>query len=162
MLGNVELPFRSPLMLRGYYSRVSAIRDLVTKFLNNCKEFQQQEQQIVVLGAGFDTLFFHLQKNSLIGEGTRYYEIDFPNVLKEKIRLINSFPSLLEQIENKENNINRENKIEIDPVNITLHSNNYHLIPSDLRNLSYFTEQLTTYGLKQKYYFDYYLNFYLL
>ena len=66
---------RSPLINRGYWSRVSAVRTVVEQFLSHEPTDQQTKssssssassssqinRQIITLGAGFDTLFFQLK-----------------------------------------------------------------------------------------------------
>lgn len=66
---------RSPLINRGYWSRVSAVRTVVEQFLSHEPTDQktksssssaslsssQINRQIITLGAGFDTLFFQLK-----------------------------------------------------------------------------------------------------
>jgi len=80
-------PPRSPLIHRGYYSRVSAIRSTVLRFLQGCPP--GKGVQIVNLGAGLDTLFFWLRdspdrwRNDLV-----YFEVDFAEVLSKKLSTI--------------------------------------------------------------------------
>lgn len=70
---------KPPLINRGYWSRVSAIRRIVTAFLSataSCKK------QVVVLGAGYDTLYFHLLSQGIVPDA--YWEMDFSEVMQEK------------------------------------------------------------------------------
>mmetsp|Transcript_43129 Transcript_43129/g.99363 ORF Transcript_43129/g.99363 Transcript_43129/m.99363 type:complete len:366 (-) Transcript_43129:38-1135(-) len=72
---------RSPLIHRGYYSRVVAMRNTVTSFLEKCPT---GGVQIVNLGAGFDTLYFWLRDSSHWRDDLVYFEVDFPEVLSKK------------------------------------------------------------------------------
>jgi len=64
---------RSPLINRGYFARVSAVRELVTEFCVSCRSRSPSDggsspslpashAQIVSLGAGIDTTFWYMQK----------------------------------------------------------------------------------------------------
>lgn len=78
---------RSPLIHRGYYSRVSAMRRAVTRFLDRCPP--GGGVQIVNLGVGFDTLYFWLRDNPKHWrDDLVYYEVDFPEVLSKKLSAI--------------------------------------------------------------------------
>jgi len=75
---------RSPLIHRGYYSRVMAMRRTVTRFLERCPV--DGGVQIVNLGAGMDTLYFWLRENpKLWRNDLTYFEVDFPEVLSKKL-----------------------------------------------------------------------------
>ena len=66
----------------GYYARVMAFRTLVEKFIittnNRC--------QVVSLGAGFDTLFWHLHSKGMLP--TLFLEVDFNSVVARKTHTI--------------------------------------------------------------------------
>ena len=79
----------SPLMNRGYYARVKAIEAATHQFL---KAQCSQPKQIVVLGGGMDTLFFKLKQAGLAPR--RFVEVDFPEVVMQKKRLVASAPIL--------------------------------------------------------------------
>lgn len=59
-----EATRRSPLINRGYYARVKAVRIAVDSFLARTKG---QSPQIVSLGAGYDTLYWRLLVCMLMG-----------------------------------------------------------------------------------------------
>ena len=125
LLHEANLPFRAPLMLRGYYIRTYIMRDIVQRFLlHNSQSGNSEKRQIVNLGAGFDTLYFWLRKNQLLSENLQYFEIDFVDVLKNKVKAIGAQRALLEQLEN----------CEMSPEAGTLRANNYNIIPCDLRS----------------------------
>lgn len=87
LLRSSRPPRISPLIHRGYYSRVAAIRATVARFLQSCPA--GKGAQIVVLGAGFDTLYFWLRdsperwRSDLV-----VFEVDFPEVLSRKLSAI--------------------------------------------------------------------------
>lgn len=68
--------------LTGYYARVTAYRMLVEKFIRRTNK----ACQVISLGAGFDTLFWHLCSKSLCP--TLYLEIDFNSVVARKCHTI--------------------------------------------------------------------------
>ncbi|CAK9068657.1 unnamed protein product [Durusdinium trenchii] len=76
----------SPLIHRGYWSRVEAIRSTVLRFLQRAPA---GGVQVVNLGAGFDTLYFWLREDpQRWREDLVYFEVDFPEVLSKKISAI--------------------------------------------------------------------------
>lgn len=87
---------RSPLIHRGYYSRVTAIRRVVANFLRACPQ-DQQGVQVVNLGTGFDTLYFWLQAECPRKDFI-CFEVDFPEMLSKKTSAIlkkkNLWPAL--------------------------------------------------------------------
>ncbi|GMF32734.1 unnamed protein product [Phytophthora fragariaefolia] len=74
---------RMPIINRGYYARVAAVEALVRRFLGAA----QPKKQLVVLGAGLDTMFFRLQSDGLL-DGCDYFELDFPDVTMHKVGTI--------------------------------------------------------------------------
>eukprot|EP00439_Symbiodinium_sp_Y106_P044201 s5276_g5.t1 len=77
---------KSPLIHRGYWSRVEAIRKTVLQFLQRAPS---GPVQIVNLGAGFDTIYFWLREDSSRWrDDLVYFEVDFPEVLSKKISAI--------------------------------------------------------------------------
>lgn len=78
---------RSPLIHRGYYSRVAAMRRTVLRFLDRCPV--GGGAQIVNLGAGVDSLYFWLRDSpDRWREDLVYFEVDFPEVLGKKVSSI--------------------------------------------------------------------------
>lgn len=87
LIRNVRPQSRSPLIHRGYYSRVAAIRNGVLRFLSQCPE--GRGVQIVNLGVGFDTMYFWLRDNPAHWrEDLVYFEVDFPEVLSKKLSAV--------------------------------------------------------------------------
>lgn len=79
-----------PLMHRGYYARFRAVDLAVRAFLAH---FGAGNAQVVVLGAGLDSMFWRLRANGLAP--AKYFEIDSEVVVVEKRRLIRFNPALL-------------------------------------------------------------------
>ena len=153
---------KPPEMSLGYFSRVNAMRSIISKFLDkystNC--------QIINLGAGYDTLFFNLlDKNQL---PFRYVEVDFPRIVMSKIRFMKSKKTLLDKLRLQVNETSDQTQTaaagETDsagfkipsllpaasaslPLDLhsstELHLRNYHLISADLRNISEFDNKLS-------------------
>jgi len=121
---------RSPLINLGYYSRVAALRKLMRMFIesgtNNIKK------QIVSLGAGFDTTFFHFKDTGILGDNVVYYEVDLKEVVDNKIKKIVHTPALskiiqLDQIQTSDGQL-------LSPL--------YNLVAADLRNVENLTNAL--------------------
>lgn len=93
LIRNNRPPSRSPLIHRGYYSRVAGIRRSVLSFLESCP--RGGGVQIVNLGAGLDTTYFWLRQDpSRWREDLTYFEVDFPEVLSKKISALIKKPKL--------------------------------------------------------------------
>ena len=135
LLEGISVPPRDPIMLRGYYIRSYIMRDMVHKFLHD-PESDQPARQIVNLGAGFDTLYFYLQKHSLATENLKYYEMDFLPNFQSKVRAMSQHADLLKRL----------NEPVVDAQAGTLHSSHYHILPCDLRDLPSFTKLLHDHG----------------
>mmetsp|Transcript_2624 Transcript_2624/g.6165 ORF Transcript_2624/g.6165 Transcript_2624/m.6165 type:complete len:362 (-) Transcript_2624:88-1173(-) len=84
---------RAPIINRGYYARVSAMRASLLSFLESCPG----PCQVVNLGAGLDTTFFWLQSkhDNLVKKGLTYFEVDFQDSLTKKTGLILKKPALM-------------------------------------------------------------------
>eukprot|EP00466_Bigelowiella_natans_P004770 jgi/Bigna1/92490/estExt_fgenesh1_pm.C_270011 len=112
---------RSPLINRGYYSRVAAFEIMVKDFLQNgpqpkicsppagstttssqttametesssANDLDAKGYQIVCLGAGFDTTFFKVRKAGF--KGFRYIEADLPDIAQRKAHIIRATAEL--------------------------------------------------------------------
>jgi O-methyltransferase involved in polyketide biosynthesis len=81
-----EIGSTADCYISGYYARVVAFRMLVEKFIR----MLNKACQVISLGAGFDTLFWHLHSKSLCP--TLYLEIDFNSVVAKKCHTIRYFP----------------------------------------------------------------------
>lgn len=90
---------KQPLINRGYYSRVAAVRATVDAFVRHHHHHRTSDSdaptrlQIVTLGAGFDTLYFHTAASGAF-EHVTFFELDFPSVVQNKLALIAKFAQL--------------------------------------------------------------------
>ena len=124
---------RSPLVNRGYYSRVAGIRMVIRQFMECCEEAGFETCQVVSLGAGLDpTAFYIATSRELpnIARNTHVFEVDYPEVVKKKAAIINHyeelksvFPPLLPEGEYR--------------------SDRYALLGADLRELDQLSERLS-------------------
>ncbi|CAF0806348.1 unnamed protein product [Adineta ricciae] len=85
---------RSPSINRGYYIRMKALDYALNMFYST---YDQREVQIVNLGAGFDATWFRLEEERK--QRTHFIDIDFPEVMKRKLALIEVRSRLSEQFE---------------------------------------------------------------
>nr|CAD7206663.1 unnamed protein product [Timema douglasi] len=76
---------RSPLINIGYYVRATIIDFTLHTFLT---DVSTQPSQIVSCGAGFDTNYFRLKSAAKLHPTVVYYEVDFPEVVARKSRII--------------------------------------------------------------------------
>ncbi len=83
---------RSPLINRGYYSRVTALDKIIKQFLQVCQKVGKGSQ-IVSLGAGFDTTYWRLKFHHGL-RADKYIEIDFPSSVAQKLLIIDHCPAL--------------------------------------------------------------------
>lgn len=96
MLGYFHDPFvrffvkapsrRMPIINRGYYARVAAVESLVTRFLAS-DGADGGKKQVVILGAGLDTMFFRLKEADKL-RGCEYFELDFADVAMQKVMTV--------------------------------------------------------------------------
>jgi tRNA wybutosine-synthesizing protein 4 len=115
---------RSPLVNRGYYTRVKGIRHAVKNFLDAIGS--NEDNQIVNLGCGLDSFCFYIKSNQDYPTNrTVFFEIDHPEVTERKRKVI-----------------------ENDDLLKFLASTNYTLIGADLRDLTRVKQKLTDAGLR--------------
>lgn len=125
---------RSPLINRGYYSRFASLRLLLRKFL---AVPLPHVKQILSLGAGFDTTWFHLQSK---GEcPCRYFEVDFKDVTCRKVEVIQQTPALQAVLAAGEGDT-------VDAAGGRIITSNYSLVPVDLRDTDVLAAQLQSAG----------------
>ncbi|XP_065053055.1 tRNA wybutosine-synthesizing protein 4-like [Rhopilema esculentum] len=110
---------RSPLINRGYYVRARAMDSAINLFLQHYKE---KKKQIISLGAGFDSCYFRLKDKACLSN-TRYLELDFPEVVQRKIKLIKSRKALSSLVDGITANQNE------------FISDDYSIVGCDLTNL---------------------------
>ncbi|KAL4567227.1 hypothetical protein LXL04_022803 [Taraxacum kok-saghyz] len=122
---------RSPIINRGYFARWSTFRKILHQFLNSETKSNEGhvKKQILSLGAGFDTTYFQLQDE---GKAPHLYvELDFKEVTCKKTTIIETSNQLREKI-SASASICREKG--------ELISDNYKLLPVDLRDIQSLNE----------------------
>ena len=67
----------------GYFTRVHCIQEVVKTFLASTAS---SSQQVINIGAGYDTTAFHLIEEGL--PNIQIYELDFPDIIKKKVELL--------------------------------------------------------------------------
>jgi len=87
---------RAPLINRGYYARVAAVRQILKDFLTGAGN---PKKQIVSLGAGFDTTYFVFKSQGI--PFYKWFEVDFPQQMQKKGKLIQKHKPLLELVMKK-------------------------------------------------------------
>ncbi|CAG8551752.1 733_t:CDS:2 [Funneliformis caledonium] len=111
---------RPPIINRGSYVRNTGLDILITKFLEVGGE--KLKKQIVSLGAGSDTRYFHF-KNTL-RKFHKYFEIDFPEITSKKVAII---------LRNKDLSHLIGTKMQIGKGGTEIYAPDYCLISGDLR-----------------------------
>jgi [phosphatase 2A protein]-leucine-carboxy methyltransferase len=121
---------KPPEINRGYYARVTAIRQLVTQFI----ELTKRVCQVVNLGAGFDTLFWVLSDSGLAPR--TWVDVDFESITTTKVHYIQGMRPLHEKLAAPEF------------MGSELHSvGGYHLVSCDLRRSADVMAALDTCGM---------------
>nr|XP_034333816.1 tRNA wybutosine-synthesizing protein 4 [Crassostrea gigas] len=116
---------RSPLIHRGYYIRAKAVDFFLKKFLTSYPE----KNQIVSLGAGFDSTYFRLRSEGVLSS-TLFYEIDFPDVVQRKNSLIQNNKDLQKLIPGLQSQGEKGNPL------IEINTEDYKLLGVDLTQLN--------------------------
>lgn len=119
---------KPPEMNRGYYARTQAIKSLTVKVI----QITNNRCQIISLGAGFDTLYWRLKEDGL--NVVNFTEVDFPTVTANKCYLIKKAKILLQGLASGDGDIRMSST--------ELHSNNYHLVGADIRNMQELCQKL--------------------
>nr|CAD7266243.1 unnamed protein product [Timema shepardi] len=113
---------RSPLINIGYYVRATIIDFTLHTFLT---DVSTQPAQIVSCGAGFDTNYFRLKSGTKLHPTVVYYEVDFPEVVERKSRIIGDTAVLSQAVGVPDD----------EPRDIELKARQYRLLACDLRQL---------------------------
>ena len=143
---------RAPLINRGYYARFKAVDTIVRRFLS--VKNSQNKHQIVVLGAGVDTLYFRLASSFFsnnVNNNITVFDLDFEQVCKKKIEIVrnNNELSTLAKENMEFNGKDEDDTIKPNDTNeeIEFHGEKYHIIPADLRNIDVVEKQLIKCGI---------------
>lgn len=132
---------RPPLINRGYYSRVAAFRSIIRRFLE--KE-PDEPKQIVNLGAGFDTNFFHFKTIGLLKQHHSVFELDLPEVVVQKVAIILRQKALRDLIFDRDPT-SSEADLAVGQIRLT--KGNYHLQTADLTDLPAVSATLESLGI---------------
>ncbi|XP_076222108.1 leucine carboxyl methyltransferase 1 [Nomia melanderi] len=120
---------KPPEINRGYYARVKGIEVFIDKFL----KLSGEKSQIINLGAGFDTLYWRLKEAGK--SPSNFIELDFPSVTARKCYHIKKHKRLIDMLNTEDGEIRFST--------IDLHAANYHVMGTDLRQISELTHKLT-------------------
>ncbi|CEG39655.1 leucine carboxyl [Plasmopara halstedii] len=130
---------RMPIINRGYYARVAVIETLVRKFLAT----EQPKKQVVILGAGLDTMFFRLKSTEVLAN-CEYFELDFPDVTMQKVSTIKRRKPLMAALELS---TPTDFMAAVSSNCTELNVPGYHLLPCDLRDLDATTAKMEMAGI---------------
>ena len=100
-----------PLINRGTYTRVYSINNSVNNIVASVPK--EQNINIIVLGSGFDTMYFNLANKGITN--VNFYELDYEKIINKKKQIIASSQKLSQ---------------------IAANAKNYSLIPCDLTKMS--------------------------
>ncbi|XP_071966222.1 tRNA wybutosine-synthesizing protein 4-like [Antedon mediterranea] len=132
---------RSSLINRGYYVRAKALEHVFKSFFIWCKG---KENQVISLGAGFDSAYFRLKSEGLLKD-TQFVEVDFPDLVRRKVALIHNNPKLNGLLEDE---LKIPDKIEkLKDVCPLYCSPDYHIIGCDLKQVAKLTSCLEHCGI---------------
>ncbi|SPJ12772.1 leucine carboxyl methyltransferase, putative [Plasmodium sp. DRC-Itaito] len=124
---------RSPLINRGYYSRVAALRLYIELFFKSIDN--KQIIQMVNIGSGLDTTFFWINQKY---QDVKYYEIDFYDLLKEKTDIIKKYAEMKNFLKYEKDNQEKDEDL--------INCLNYKMVPLDLNDSSSFEKILLSYN----------------
>ncbi|KAM9996031.1 hypothetical protein ACTFIY_002223 [Dictyostelium cf. discoideum] len=128
---------RQPLINRGFFSRVECIEQLVSQFFTQYKDINKK--QIISLGCGFDTYYFRLMNNKDIKKDFIYFEVDYDQVISNKIKIIQNHKELQTMIDQEWDSKYDTNEKLASMVNHQkVSSKSYRLGSIDLTNLETF------------------------
>ncbi|KAK9815129.1 hypothetical protein WJX73_008299 [Symbiochloris irregularis] len=125
---------RAPLINRGYFTRFSALQQLIQRFLT-----VPGQLQIISLGAGYDTTWFRLMEQG--SAPAHCFEVDFPEVTQRKAAIIGAQPELKRVLESSGSISGHSGKGH-------LHTARYSLLPGDLRDVQQVQAALLEAGLQ--------------
>ncbi|PRP80652.1 leucine carboxyl methyltransferase 2-like [Planoprotostelium fungivorum] len=136
---------RSPLINRGYFIRCAAVRSLISEFLE-CPDVMVDgapiNKQIISVGAGFDTSYFHFAQNDFASKSSNvknkvlYAELDFDGVVGRKSHQIKT----TEELNRLLPNMRAGTKADV-------LSDRYALLECDLRDTQLVEERLKSAGI---------------
>eukprot|EP00611_Tribonema_gayanum_P009603 TRINITY_DN1941_c0_g1_i11.p1 TRINITY_DN1941_c0_g1~~TRINITY_DN1941_c0_g1_i11.p1 ORF type:complete len:241 (-),score=48.79 TRINITY_DN1941_c0_g1_i11:2342-3064(-) len=141
---------RPPIINRGNFARMACIDKVVRAFCG-C-EALSGDKQVVSLGAGNDTTFFRLARDSAAPRGG-YFEIDFPSTMDRKLAtlqrslLLRQLAPLTQTQTLSQSELPPTGAPPRKPQHVTLSDGAYHLISGDLRDAKGVVRALLAAGL---------------
>lgn len=140
---------KPPIINRGYYARVQSIHQIIDKFIN-APEFENGlRKQIISLGSGFDTLSLQLLQRG--DKDLHIYEVDFEEIIQQKVKTFLSEPSierLLKSPEQNKNSDSAKSGIYLDHEKAKYDFDKLHFLSGDLRNSDEVLSELQEAGLE--------------
>jgi len=131
---------RSPLINRGYYSRVAGMRKVILQFIESFPE--EHPIQVVNLGSGLDTTYFWLK--GICGRRVlKYFEVDFPEVISRKVAAILRSEDLWKQIADDKAELERSGKD-------TIKTEGFTTVAVDMRETECLNQSLKDSGFSNK------------
>lgn len=119
---------RSPAINRGYWIRMETIRQVIYKIM----EKTDGNVNIINLGCGYDPLPFQLLHMNY--KNITFYDIDYPELVNNKLEMIKKSPEILELIGESDG---------LKDLGLLYNTDNYKLFGCDLKNYSLFEKQLS-------------------
>lgn len=77
------IPRRAPLIHRGYAIRYLVVDSLIDRLVK-----AKERPQILLLGCGFDSLYFRMRAGGRLQHVSKFVELDFPDLMRRKKLLI--------------------------------------------------------------------------
>lgn len=149
---------RPPMINRGYFARVQAIRQVMRAFMDRTTDRDTGvcKGQVLSLGAGWDTTFFRLSAEALsssssssAGTPMKYIEVDHKEVTLGKCRSVQKNAMLSDLLSKEkatksdiEGTCNEGNNVSISLEEGVIRSPKYALIPCDLRRVDLLKDRL--------------------
>ncbi|KAK6457570.1 carboxymethyltransferase [Scheffersomyces xylosifermentans] len=127
---------RSPAINRGYWIRMESIKQMILRIVDNNIG---KKVHIVNLGCGFDPLpyqLLHLQANKGKESKLHFLDLDYPELVQNKLGMINESPEILKVIgkQNLDENLKKNG--------VVMSTDTYKLIGCDLKNTKLYEDQL--------------------
>ncbi|KAM9319621.1 tRNA wybutosine-synthesizing protein 4 [Gastrophryne carolinensis] len=120
---------------RGYCVRWWAVTHCLREFMEDTEG--RAQRQVVSLGCGFDSLYFRTRRQVEEEPGrTNFWEVDFPEVVQRKCRVIEGTPELRGMLSGV-----------LEPGGVALLSQDYKLLGVDLSDISNLHAALETAGI---------------
>ncbi|CUM67858.1 uncharacterized protein PRCAT00005567001 [Priceomyces carsonii] len=127
---------RSPAINRGYWIRMESIKQIIMKIID---KNPNEKVHIINLGCGFDPLPFQLlSKFKKRNKSICFIDIDYPELVKNKLSMIKDSPEILNLIDKE--SVDQDFKT----TSILLSTDAYKLVGCDLKNKQLYAELLST------------------